>query len=82
LAVEIFVPANEVKNRPHMFRDCALTAAAEQSPEQVALVARVLGHRSLRTGEQHYNHARQLIAHRRCMADLSRMVGDSEPPMP
>jgi integrase len=65
LAVEIFVPANEVKNRPHMFRDCALTAAAEQSPEQVALVARVLGHRSLRTGEQHYNHARQLIAHRR-----------------
>jgi integrase len=67
---------------PHLFRDSALTAAAEQSPEQVALVARMLGHRSLRTGERHYNHARQLLAHRRYMADLSRMVGDSESPVP
>jgi integrase/recombinase XerD len=65
---------------PHLFRDSALTAAAEQSPEQVALVARMLGHRSLKTGERHYNHARQLVAHRRYMADLCRMVGDSRPP--
>ena len=63
---------------PHLFRDCALTAAAEYSPEQVALVAKMLGHCSLRTGEKHYNHARQLVAHRRYMADLSRLIGDSK----
>jgi site-specific recombinase XerC len=63
---------------PHLFRDCALTAAAEESPEQLALVAKMLGHRSLKTGEQHYNHARQLVAQRRYLADLSRLVGDSE----
>jgi integrase len=47
---------------PHLFRDCALSVAAEDSPEQVALVAKMLGHCSLKTGDQHYNHARQLVA--------------------
>jgi integrase/recombinase XerD len=73
---------NEMLGRPinpHLFRDCALTAAAEESPEQVALVAKMLGHRSLKTGEQHYNHARQQIAQRRYLDDLSHLITDSEP---
>jgi integrase len=65
---------------PHLFRDSALTAAAEHSPEQVALVAKLLGHRSLKTGEKHYNHARQVVAQRRYLADLSRLIGVGEPP--
>ncbi|MEM7024752.1 MAG: tyrosine-type recombinase/integrase [Pseudomonadota bacterium] len=65
---------------PHLFRDSALTAAAEHSPEQVALVSRLLGHCSLKTGEQHYNHARQLIAQRRYHADLLRLIDDRKPP--
>ena len=65
---------------PHLFRDCALTTAAEDSPEQVGLVAKMLGHRSLKTSEQHYNHARQLVAHGRYLADLLRLIGVSESP--
>jgi integrase len=61
---------------PHLFRDSALTAAAEHSPEQVALVSKMLGHRSLRTGEQHYNHARQVIAQRLYQEDLLRLIDD------
>lgn len=61
---------------PHLFRDSALTAAAEHSPEQVALVSKMLGHRSLRTGEQHYNHARQVIAQRLYQEHLLRLTDD------
>jgi hypothetical protein len=39
----------------------------------------MLGHRSLKTGEQHYNHARQVIAQRRYQADLLRLIDDRNP---
>lgn len=65
---------------PHLFRDSALTKAAEDSPEALALVSKMLGHRSLKTGEQHYNHARQVVAQARYHEALSRLLRDIEDP--
>jgi site-specific recombinase XerD len=42
---------------PHLIRDCVLTALAADAPESVRAGARILGHRDLATGEEHYNHA-------------------------
>lgn len=50
---------------PHLFRDCAATFIAEELPEQVKIIARILGHATLATSEDHYNHAGMLSAQRR-----------------
>ena len=38
----------------HLFRDCAATSIMTEVPGQVGIAARVLGHATLRTTEQHY----------------------------
>jgi len=50
---------------PHLFRDCVSTTIATEDPEQVQLIADLLGHASLAMSERHYNHARSLEACRR-----------------
>ena len=50
---------------PHLFRDCAATSIATDDPEHVMIIASILGHTTLRTAENHYNHARCLEAGRR-----------------
>jgi integrase/recombinase XerD len=49
---------------PHLIRDCVMTELAERSPEHVHAGAKLLGHRDLRTSEDHYNHASTLSAQR------------------
>ena len=55
---------------PHLFRDCVATAIAEDAPEEAQIIARILGHSTLATSEQHYNHAGSISAHRRYMEAL------------
>ncbi len=47
---------------PHFFRDAAATTLARTSPRSARLIAPVLGHRDLRTAEQHYIHADMIDA--------------------
>ena len=49
---------------PHLFRDCAATSIVLDDPAHVEIVARILGHRCLKTGERHYIAARMLEASR------------------
>jgi integrase len=50
---------------PHLFRDCAATSIATEDPEHVQITKSVLGHASLKTSENHYNHARSIEASKR-----------------
>jgi integrase/recombinase XerD len=43
---------------PHLFRDAAATTIAITKPEQVRIMGRLLGHRSLASSERYYNLAR------------------------
>jgi len=58
---------------PHLFRDCATTFIAEQDPEHIRIVANILGHATLKTSEQHYNHASTLSVHERYLNALSEL---------
>ncbi len=49
---------------PHLIRDCVMTGLAEHAPEDIHVGSQVLGHRDLRTGELHYNHANAVSAKR------------------
>nr|WP_283949935.1 tyrosine-type recombinase/integrase [Limobrevibacterium gyesilva] len=49
---------------PHLIRDCVLTSLAIDAPMSVRAGARLLGHRDLKTGEMHYNHASAASAQR------------------
>ncbi len=60
---------------PHLFRDCAATTVATDDPEHVLIIASILGHASLRTAENHYNHAQGLDANRRLQACVKRLRG-------
>jgi integrase/recombinase XerD len=60
---------------PHLFRDCAATTIAMDAPADVEIVARILGHRTLKTGERHYIQARMLegsVEYRRIVERLRR----------
>jgi integrase/recombinase XerD len=50
---------------PHMFRDCAATSVATEDPEHVLIVPSLLGHSSLRTSQEYYDHAQSNYAVRR-----------------
>ena len=64
---------------PHLFRDCVMTTLATDDPAHVRVGARLLGHRSLRTGEHHYNQATMLSAVAQYHEALTQLRG-SEPP--
>lgn len=58
---------------PHLFRDCAATTLALESPEDVRLATPLLGHTSPKMTEKHYNQARQIDAGRRHIDALARL---------
>ena len=58
---------------PHLFRDCVATFIAEQMPEEVKIIARILGHATLATAEDYYNHASMLSAQTRYLEALARL---------
>ena len=64
---------------PHLFRDCAMTTLATEDPAHVRVGARLLGHSSLRTGEDHYNQATMASAVTQYHEALAQLRG-SEPP--
>jgi integrase len=43
---------------PHLVRDIVATTIATEDPEHVGMILAILGHRSLKTSEKHYNHAK------------------------
>jgi integrase len=47
---------------PHLFRDAAATTIALDSPKEVRIAARLLGHRCFTTTERYYNLARMAEA--------------------
>jgi integrase len=49
---------------PHLFRDAAATTLAIADPAHVRVAAPLLGHRTFRTTERHYQHAQSFDAHR------------------
>ena len=51
-----------VELTPHIFRDFAATYIATHHPDKVRSSAAVLGHRSLKTTQKHYNQANMLTA--------------------
>lgn len=62
---------------PHLIRDCVATFIAEVAPEEVQIVAQILGHSTLRTSEEHYNHAGMFSAQSRYHAALARIRDDA-----
>jgi site-specific recombinase XerD len=50
---------------PHLFRDSAATSIAVEDPESAHITRSILGHGTLRTSEQYYNHAqsREALRH-------------------
>jgi len=66
----------EKRLNPHLFRDCAATFIAEEAPEQVRIIARLLGHSTLATSEKYYNQANMLSAQKRY---LDAIVGIRQP---
>jgi integrase/recombinase XerD len=63
---------------PHLFRDCVATFIAEQAPGEVKIIARILGHATLATAEEHYNHAGMLSAQARYLEALARLRGQAD----
>jgi integrase/recombinase XerD len=62
-----------VRLTPHLFRDCVASTIAEHAPEHSGIIARILGHRTLRTAYAHYIHtgtARAARAHQAHIAAL------------
>ena len=47
---------------PHLLRDCAASALATEDPEHILAIARILGHASLNTTNQHYNQSQMISA--------------------
>ena len=66
----------------HWFRDCAATTLAEETPDQMRVAARILGHSTLHTTERHYVAASSesaLARHHDLIASIrQRIASDSE----
>lgn len=58
---------------PHLFRVCAATTLAHDSPENVRLATPLLGHSHPKMTERHYNQAQQLNAGHKHIDALARL---------
>ena len=63
----------KVSISPHLFRDCAATTIATDDPEHVLSIAVLLGHSTLRTAENHYNHSRGVDANRHFQSNIRQL---------
>ena len=55
---------------PHLFRDCAVTSIAIETPADIGIAGPMLGHSGHRTAERNYNQAQSITASRRLQAVL------------
>jgi integrase len=62
---------------PHLFRDICATTIAIEDPQHVGMILSILGHRSPKTGEKHYNHAKSWQAGLRYQEALQDFVKPS-----
>jgi integrase/recombinase XerD len=51
-----------VRINPHLLRDCAASALATEDPEHILAIARILGHKSIKTTTRHYNQSQMTAA--------------------
>ncbi len=58
---------------PHLVRDCVMTYLVLDDPANARIGSRILGHRSLRTAERHYDHAGAAMAQRAHAAMVRRL---------
>ena len=68
--------------RPHLFRSCAGTTIAVRAPDDVHIIAPVLGHSGPEIGERFYNLAGSLEAsraHAAVIDELSRKPRNGHP---
>lgn len=63
---------------PHLFRDCAATTIAIEAPESVRLTASILGHRTPRMSEKHYNQAQMIESSRTLQHTLVALLDEAE----
>ena len=64
---------------PHLFRDCAATSIATETPEHVRITKEILGHGTLQASERYYNHAQSLQATGRYRIEFSSYAGRPGP---
>jgi site-specific recombinase XerD len=64
------------KINPHLFRDCAASSLALESPEFARAAAPLLGHLSFKTTEKYYVQARQVDASRKLNDALTKIKAD------
>ena len=62
---------------PHLFRDCAATSIVIDDPEHAEIIARILGHKTLRTAERYYIHAGMIEAARVVNAIITKIRADA-----
>ncbi len=65
---------------PHLFRDCAATSMAVESPENVRLAAGLLGHNTFATTERYYILAQMIEAGRRYQEEVLNLRKNIDDP--
>ena len=63
---------------PHLFRDCAATTIALESPEQVGITKGVLGHATLQTSQKYYNQAKSFDASAKLADTLAKIAREED----
>jgi site-specific recombinase XerD len=58
---------------PHLLRHALATSVADEAPENIFMVPALLGHRSPKTAERHYNQAQSVSAVRRYHEELAQL---------
>jgi site-specific recombinase XerD len=66
---------------PHIFRDCAATFLSWEDPGAASAAQGLLGHRTRRTTDKHYTHARQIEAARKINDVLKGLVDNGKQPV-
>jgi integrase/recombinase XerD len=57
MAVRLTTQAFGRQVNPHLFRDCLVTTLSSEDADLASVIPYVLGHKAIRTSENHYNHA-------------------------
>ena len=58
---------------PHLFRDCTATSIAIDLPAYADITRQILGHATMETSRQHYNHAGTADASQRMQAVIAKL---------
>jgi integrase len=62
---------------PHLFRDCLVTSVAIEHPEMVHIASVMLGHKSFKTMQDHYNQAKMFESAAKYSETMSELRSES-----